>query len=372
MKKLLFAAAALCLFVAACDHPKADNVALLVPAENFKDQMDTIPVSLFTLNNGQIAAQITNYGARVVSLYTPDRNGKVDNILVGHDNLKDYVLARGERYLGAMAGPVTGRIAGGSFTIGKETYQTEKNDGENTLNGGVMGTDKRPWKVMFQTDSTLQLQLVLPDGDGGFPGKRVIQVTYSVAGNGFMVLTRAFSSAPTPLTLAWQPYFNLHGEGEGTVKDHQLAIQSGQYLPVNKEGIPTGEIAPVADTPFDFHSFHTLGEVMTSLNGEIDHNWCLSFDPQFPLHEACMLKDPVSGRKVTLLTNRPGLQVSTAGAFDGVVTGSNGKPIARHGAVLLAAQDWPNAVNYKHFPPVVVQPASYFASTCLYRFDTED
>ena len=368
MKKFLFTAVVLCLVMAACDRPKS-NEARLVPAENFEDQMDTIPVRLYTLTNGKMAAQVTNYGARVVTLFMPDRDGKVDNILVGRNSLKDYMLGRGERYLGAITGPVTGRIGGGSFTLDGVTYQTDKNDGANTLNGGTSGIDKRPWKVLMQTDSTIQMQVVLPDGDGGFPGKRVLQVTYAISDMDFLVIARAYTNARTPLSMAWQPYFNLHGEGEGTVEDLELAIPAGYILALSDDGVPTGELAPVEDTPLDFHGFHKLGEVLSTIkDGKMDFTWCLGYDPQFPMHEACRLQDPVSGREVTVLTNRPGLQVSTAGGFDGVVTGANGKPIAKNGAVLLSAQDWPNAVNQPKFPTVIVDPAGYFSSTTLYRF----
>ena len=371
MKKLLLFAMALCLMLGACNRSQS-NVARYVPEKNFMDQMDTIPVRLYTLHNNYLSAQVTNYGARVVSLYTPDRNGNPDNILVGHDNLKDYVIARGERYLGAVAGPVTGRISGGSFTMDGVTYQTEKNDGDNTFNGGSLGVDKRPWKVLIQNDSTLNMQVVLPDGDGGFPGKRVIQVTYALTGNSFMVLIRAFADARTPLSLAWQPWFNLHGEGEGTVEDHRLAISALSFLPVNMDGNPTGDVTPVRNTPFDYLSMHTLGEGLKDLKGDFNNTWCLVMENNFPMHEACAMIDPVSGRKVTVLTNRPGLQVSTAGAFDGVIPGTNGKPIAKHGAVLLSAQDWPDAVNQPLFPTVFVDPAGYFASTAIYRFETID
>ena len=369
MKKFLFTAAVLCLCMAACDRPQPQG-GHLVPEENFKDQMDTIPIQLYTITNGQVLAQVTNYGARVVSLFTPDRNGTADNIIVGHNTLKDYVVARGERYLGAVTGPVTGPISGGSFLLNGKTYQTDKNAGTYTLNGGALGTDKRPWNVIHQSDSVLQMQLILPDGEEGFPGRRLFQVTYAITKSDLMVIIRAFGSDETPLSLTWNPYFNLHGEGEGTVDDHELAIQADGFLPINAEGLPTGDMVAVKESPFDFHEFRSLGTAVKDIKGELDHNWCLTYDQNLPIHEACRLRDPVSGRIVTVLTNRPGLRVSTAGAFDGMVTGANGKPIVRHGAVLLAAQDWPDAVNQLRFPSIFFKPAEYFSSTTIYRFET--
>ena len=374
MKKFLYSAAALCLFLAASCGPKvSDKGAYLVPAAAFETMMDTTQVGLYTLNNGHIIAQVTNYGARVVSLYTPDREGKVTNILVGHNSLKDYQIGNGERYLGAITGPVSGPIRDGSFVIDGVTYQTDKNFGNHTLNSGSAGVDRMPWKVLDSSDSTLRMQLVLPAGQGGFPGKRVLQVTYAVSGPSLMVLIRAFSNAKTPLSLTLQPWFNLHGEGEGTIEDHQLAIQSKAFLPMNKEGIPTGDITNTDDSPFDFLKMRAIGDNLAKLGKDskgFNHNWCLSYDSRMPLHEACVLQDPVSGRVVRVMTNRPGLQVETGGNFDGTVTGSSGKPIAKNGAVMLAAQDWPDALHQSTFPSVIVEPESYFASTIIYRFET--
>lgn len=366
MKKLLFSALALCLVLGACNQPQSGS-AQYVPAENFKDQMDTVQVGLYTLNNGVIAAQVTNYGARVVSLYAPDRNGKVDNVLVGHNQLKDYVMNRGERTLGAVAGPVAGPISGASFRLDGRAYQTERNAGEHTFDGGSLGTDKRPWTVTRQTDSTLEMKLVLQDGDGGFPGKRVLTVTYALSKNDFLVLLRGFSNARTPLSLSWRPWFNLHGEGEGTIEDQQLSILAAAFQSAGEDGIPGRERVEAKGSPFDFVEFRALGDGMKELQRDYNHNWCLTYDKHLPLHMACLLQDPVSGRQLSVLTNRPCLQVSTAGAFEGV-TGANGKPIGRHGGVLLAAQDFPNAVNELTFPQIIVDPEGYFSSITVYKF----
>lgn len=372
MKKILFFAATLCLVLAAACGPKASRKATLVPAANFDVMMDTTQVGLYTLTNGKLVAQFTNYGARLVSLYVPDREGIMANVVVGRNSLKDYQTARGERYLGAITGPVAGPISGGMFKIDGVTYNTDKNAGNHTFNGGSAGVDKMPWKVLDASDSTLRMQLTLPDGQGGFPGKRVVQVTYALAGNSLAVIIRAFSSAKTPLTFTFEPWFNLHGEGEGTIEDHVLAIHSNSFLPLTAEGVPIGNIVPTDNTAFDFYSAHTIGENLSKLGEgkDFNHNWCLNFDARMPLHDACVLRDSLSGRSVRVFTNRPGLQVETGGTFDGTVPGSSGKPIVKYGAVLLAAQDWPDAVNRPSFPSVVVEPQGYFSSTIMYRFET--
>ena len=377
MKKLLIPAVALCLVAAACG-PKTQK-AVLVPEANFQEQMDTIPVQLYTITNGQLLAQVTNYGARVVSLFVPDRDGKAANVLIGHDNLTDYKVARGERYLGAMAGPVAGPISNGSFTIGGTTYNTDKNAGSYTFNGGGLGLDKRPWYVKYQADSSIQMRLRLQDGEEGFPGLREIQVTYSVAESSFIVLVRAITSKPTPFSVAWQPWFNLHGEGEGTVEDLELAINAKGYMPLDGQAIPKDQIIPVDGTPMDFMDFHVIGDRIGVNHDQINqaggYNAYMrvnAFVHRFPLLEACMLRDPVSGRKLTVMTNRPVLHVETGNSFDGTMVGTNGKSILRHGGILLSCEDYPDALNQSNFPDNVVDLEGYYASTAIYSFSIEE
>lgn len=361
MKKILFSAAALCLLlVAACGPKTATKGAHLVPKENFDEKIDTIPVQLYTITNGTILAQVTNYGARMVSLYTADRNGKADNILVGRSSLKDYQVARGERLLGAVSGPLHGTVGGGSFTMDGVSYNIDPS----------YGLDKLPWTVQSYADSLIRMQLIIPDGAGGLPGKRIFQVTYALSGNGLMVLLRGFGNVKTPISLAWQPWFNLHGEGEGTIEDHELSIAGITYLPLDENGVPTGEFAPTADTPYDFISGPVVGDRLNQQKGGFNNTWCLAFEQRLPIHLACELTDPVSGRKLTVFTNRSALQMATGDQFDGSIVGSNGKPIDKHGAILLAPTDLPDAVNHSNFPSVIVEEDGFFASTLLYRFET--
>lgn len=363
----------LVLAAAAC-QPKSG----LVPAENFAADIDGHSVALHTLTAGDITLQATNYGARVVSILTPDRDGRLTDIVVGHDHLKDYVYPPSERFLGACVGPVANRIGNASFEIDGIRYDLPKNDHEaNTLHGGFIGLDHVVWDVVEATDRSLVLHYLHKDGQEGFPGNLDITMTYSVTpDNAFRIDYKATTDAPTPVNITNHPFFCLRGEGTGSVEDYELWIKASHFLPIDALSIPTGEIASVDGTPFDFREPHTLGERIGADDGQLrngsgyDHNWCIDKETD-GVEAVCRVHDPVSGRTVEVLTDQPGIQVYSGNFFNGSGRGKNGKPLGFRSSIALETQQWPDAVNHDQFPPVVLRPGDTYTQTCIYRFSAE-
>ncbi len=335
--------------------------ALLDPAK-FDGEVDGKKVALYTIQNGDVSVQVTNFGARVVSTFTKDRDGKWANIVVGHDNLADYVTPPGERFLGATVGPVANRIGAAQFTVDGETYNTPVNDnGKNTLHGGFIGIDNLVWDVKAVTDSSLTLGLLHPDGLEGYPGNLDITLTYSVsAASEFGVYVEAVTDKATPVNITHHPFFRL---GEGSVEDYRMWIKASAYLPIDPLSIPTGEIAPVEGTPFDFRTPHAIGQFIGQDNEQLrnargyDHNWCLDKETD-GVELVCSVVDNETGRFVEVLTDQPGLQFYSGNFFTGD---------EYRGSLALEAQRWPDAVNHENFGQVLLQPGEKYTSTTLYR-----
>ena len=347
----------------------------LFPAQPFDGEVDGKPVALYTLQNGGVILQVTNFGARVVSLFTKDRNGKYEDIVVGHKSLDEYVTPPGERFLGASVGPVANRI-GGVFEIDGVRYETPKNDnGKNTLHGGFKGVDMVPWDVVEACDTAIVLHLIHPDGFEGFPGNLDVTLTYRLEGSGdFAVEFEAETDAPTPVNFTHHPFFCLRGEGNGTVEDYELRIAASRYTPTDSRNVPTGEIRDVKGTPFDFLKTHKIGErigedavQLRNANG-YDHNWCLDKEG---FGFACRLKDPVSGRWVEVWTDQPGLQVYSGNFFKGGEYGANGKELRFRSSIALEAQQFPNAVKHTHFGNIILRPGDVYTHKTVYRFGAE-
>lgn len=347
----------------------------LVPRKAFRGEVEGVPIDLYTLKSESMTVQVTNFGARVVSLYTRDKDGKWADIVVGHDNLQDYVTPPGERFLGATVGPVANRIGKATFQIEGEAWHTDANDnGVNTLHGGFKGIDMRPWKVEAVSSKSLTLSLECPNGQDGFPGNRTITLTYSVLGEDFKVEIQGNSNKITPFNITHHPFFCLRGEGEGTVEDYLMSICASAFTPVDSLSIPTGEISPVEGTPFDFRTAHTIGQFINEDNEQLrfgrgyDHNWCLDGEG---MRSVCKVKDPVSGRMVEVFTDQPGLQFYSGNFFDGSEAGKNGKSLEFRSSLALEAQGWPDAVNHPNFPSIIFHPEETYRSTTIYRFGTK-
>ena len=352
MKKILLVAGAL-LALAACQRaPK-----------------------VYTIQGGDITITVTDFGARVMSLTAPDRDGKLENIVVGHKTAKEYLHPAGERFLGACVGPVANRIGAATFEVDGMRYSTPVNDnGHNTLHGGFKGVDNLFWDVVDHTDNSIVFHLVHPDGLEGYPGNLDITMVYGLnRNNEFCVTYRATTDKATPVNLTHHPFFCLRGEGNGSVEEYLMQINASHFIPIDAESIPTGEIASVEGTPFDFREPHLIGERIGQDNEQLrnargyDHNWCIDKTCE-GVESVCCVYDPVSGRYVEVLSDQPGLQFYSGNFFDGHENGSNGQPLGFRSSLALETQKYPDAVNHADFTPTILRPGEVYTHTCIYRF----
>ncbi|MBO6027119.1 MAG: galactose mutarotase [Bacteroidales bacterium] len=369
MKKVIVLAAT-AILVASCGKTKVQ----LIDAANFNKEVDGKQVSLYTLRNGDITMQVTNYGGRVVALWTPDKKGNMGDVVLGYDHIDKYLNNTGERYLGTVVGRCANRIAGASFTLNNVEYQLPKNDGNNTLHGGLVGADKVVWDVLSVDDSKLVMHAVLPDGLDGFPGNLDITMTYTLTPeNEFRIDYLATTDQPTLCNLSHHSFFNLKGEGN-SVLDHQLMINGKMLLPVNEELIPTGGFMQVKGTPFDFTEMHTIGErinddhIQLAMGHGYDHNWIINNAMDGKMVHDATLYEPETGRVMEVSSDQMGMQFYSGNFFDGNADGKWGKHVYR-GAIALETQNFPDAIHQDNFSiKPILNPGEQYHHTCIYKF----
>ena len=372
MKKLL-SIVAIALLLIGCSHKKEVQ---LIPAENFNKEVDGKQVSLYTLHNGFMTMQVTNYGGRVVALWMPDRRGSYEDIVLGYDHIDKYLNNNGERYLGAVVGRCANRISNGKFTLNGVEYQLPKNDGENTLHGGLIGADKRVWDVVSVNDSVIQMHTVFADGEDGFPGNLDVTMSYTLTcDNQFQIRYAAKTDAPTLCNFSHHSLFNLKGEGNGTILDHELQINSRYMTTIDEHLIPDGKFSGVKNTPFDFREKHTIGERIDEKDGQLDnakgydHNWIMDkTNPKAYVWNAT-LTEPVSGREMQVWSDQPGLQFYSGNFFDGKSNGKWGGSLNYREGLALETQHFPDAINHNALSPVpVLNPGREYHQLCIYKF----
>src|SRR3954454_16597280 len=351
--------------------------------EPFGTAPDGTPVERWTLSNGDVTMRVLTWGGVIQTLEVPDAHGHVDDVVLGYPDLAGYVSAD-DPYIGAVIGRYGNRIAEGALTLDGTDYELPINDGPNTLHGGPTGFDDRVWEVSDASDdevAALRLQLVSPDGDQGFPGTLTTTVTYTLdASSQLTVHYEATTDAPTVLNLTQHTYWNLAGEGSGTVYDHELQLDAGGYTPVDKTLIPTGEIAPVEGTPFDFREPTPIGARIREADQQLlyaqgyDHNWALDrtdngarpgSDSQDALEEAAVLHDPRSGRTLKISTTEPGLQFYSGNFLDGTLVGTGGHIYRQGDGLALETQHFPNSPNQPAFPSTELRPGDVYDSTTV-------
>ena len=380
MKKIMCALAAVAM-LASCGVKKGGEQCCcehLIKAENFQQEVDGKQVDLYTLHNGDLTMQVTNFGGRVVSLWAPDREGKKADIVLGYETLDRYVNNTGERFLGAPVGRVANRIGYGKFTLEGKEYNTPLNNNGHTLHGGLKGIDMLVWDVMEVKPESITLHLVVPDGLDGFPGNLDITMKYALtAENEFVVTYSATTDAPTVCNLSHHSFFNLKGEANGTILDHVLTLKADRITPTDAALIPTGEILPVEGTPFDFRQPTAIGDRIDVENEQLingkgyDMNWVLEREDNGQVETVATLYDPTSGRCMDVATDQVAIQFYSGNFFDGTYNGKYGKPLAFRESVALETQKYPDAPNHENFPSVVLNPGEEYTQTCIYKFYTK-
>lgn len=331
-------------------------------------------VSLYTLfNKNGVSVDITNYGAKIIRLMTPDKNGKFDDVVLGFDTLEEVMEK--EIYFGAICGRFANRIKDGKFNIDGVEYTLPINNGTNSLHGGIHGYNEKVWTVKSVAQQELVLELFSPDGEEGYPGNLTVTATYILSDeNEIKIHYEATTDKPTVIGLTNHSYFNLKGAGNGTIKDHVLQINADFYTVLDESFALTGEIRPVEGTPFDFSQPTVVGNRIDDEayvpGWGIDNNWCIRKHQTGEIALAGTVYEPVSGRKMEVLTTQPGMQIYTGNWID-KVTGKEGKIYDRQDAICLETQGFPNSPNIPFFPSPVLRPEKKYDEWCVYKFSVE-
>jgi aldose 1-epimerase len=347
----------------------------MVTTQSF-GSFDGKDVSLYTLTNkkGDVL-KLSNYGAVIVEIIVPDRNGKKENVTLGYDNLDGYV--NGDPYFGKVVGQYANRIAKGKFTLEGVDYTLAINNAPNALHGGPTGWHSRVWdaQVLKNTDfPAVRFTYNKPDMEEGFPGNVVAEVVYTWTDNDEIILDyKVTTDKKTVVNITNHAYFNLQGAGMGDILDHEAVIRASSFTPVDSTLIPTGEIRPVEGTPFDFRTPHLIGERIgmdydqLKLGGGYDHNFVLDNAEEVD----ALVYDPSTGRVLEVLTDQPGVQLYTGNFLDGTQTGHGGKVYNYRSGFCLETQHFPDSPNQAAFPSVILMPEEPFLSSTTFRFSVK-
>lgn len=344
---------------------------------NFQKVIDGKKTDLYFLKNSRgMQVAITNYGGRIVGISVPDRNGHFADVVLGHDSLGGY-LDGNNNYFGAIVGRFANRIAHGKFRLNGKQYTLPINDGLNCLHGGTRGFDSEVWDARQLNDQNLLLTYDSKDNEDGFPGDLKVQVLYSLtARDGLRIEYTAVTDKPTVINLTNHAYFNLKGAGNGKITDHVLMINADHYTPVNSHMIPTGKIASVKGTPFDFTSPEKIGAHINDNTQQIkyahgfDDNWILNKKEPYQLSFAARVYEPTTGRVLEVYTTQPGIQCYTSNYLSSRTIGKGGKHYGFRTAFALETQHYPDSPNHPNFPTTELKPGQIFYSVTIYRFST--
>jgi len=333
-------------------------------------------VFLFTLTNkNDNVLKLTNYGARITWVEVPDREGNKENVTFGFDTFDEMI--NGDPYFGSVVGRYANRIAKGKFTLDGKEYTLALNNGPNSLHGGPGGWHSVVWDAGIQESTeypSVKFTYISPDMEEGYPGNMNVEVVYTWTDNNEIVIDyKCTTDKKSVLNITNHAYFNLHGAGNGDILDHMLTVNAAYFTPVDSTLIPTGELRPVAGTPFDFTTPHAVGERMgeeyeqLQLGGGYDHNFVIDNK----LDVDASVYDPVTGRLLEVITNQPGIQFYCGNFLDGSLTGHSGKPYNYRSGLCLETQHYPDSPNHPEFPSTTVNPGEIFISKTIYRFSVK-
>ncbi len=346
-------------------------------ASDFDTEIDGKSVKLYWLKNGDLTMAMTNYGGRIVGLWTPDKNGKMTDVIIGRGSVKAYVDGP-ESYFGATIGRVGNRIANGKFKVEGKEYSVKPNNNANALHGGENGFQDKVWEADQPNDNTLVLQYTSPDGEEGFPGELAAKVTYSLIDEHTLKIEyEATTDKTTVVNLTNHSYFNLNGEGSGTILDHKVQIFAEEFTPVDNGLIPTGELREVEGTPFDFTAPHTIGERIDADNeqlkfgGGYDHNFVLGSQRSDGMNHAAKVVGDKSGILMQVYTEEPGVQFYTGNFMDSKNALKSGAKDEKRTAFCLETQHFPDAPNHPDFPSIELIPGDTYHTVTEYQFSTE-
>jgi len=347
-----------------------------VYVEPFGKTKDGEAVEIYTFKNAHgVTARVMTYGATLTEMHVPDKAGNFADVTLGFSDLASYL--KGHPFFGSTTGRYANRIAGGRFTLNGKEYKLAVNNGPNSLHGGLKGFDKVVWKakeIESHRGPAVQFDYVSADGEEGYPGKLTVSVVYTLTNdNELRIDYRAETDKPTVVNLTNHAYWNLAGDGEGTILDHHLQVLATQFTPVDDTSIPTGELKNVEGTPMDFLRPQAIGaRIAQAPNGNgYDHNFVLRKSDTNTLDLAATVKDPKSGRVMQIFTTEPGIQLYTANHLDGSLTGKSGKKYVKNGAFCLETQHYPDSPNKPNFPSTVLRPGEVYATTTVHRFLAE-
>jgi len=353
-----------------CEPGKREN-HVIVPQDS-----SSTPLTLYSLQNrNNIQMTATNFGGRIVSLWVPDKDGNLGDIVLGYDSLEEYLSDN--PYFGSLIGRYANRVAKGKFLLDGKEIQLSVNNGVNTLHGGPIGFHNVFWEVSHiasETGSRLELNYFSKDGEEGFPGNLSVKVIYTLTDQNELIIDyEATTDQITIVNLTDHSYFNLLGEGRGDILNHQLMLNADLYCPVDEASIPTGEFQPVVGTPFDFLKPHSIGVFVDQVDPQLkigkgyDHNWVLNKDSN-ELSLAARVSEVTSGRVMELWTTDIGVQFYSGNFLDGSNKGKGGKPYNFRSAICLETQHFPDTPNKKHFPQAILKPGEIYKKRTMYKF----